>query len=436
MEHLKMGEQFWRVLAALLAVVLMALSPPAMAQIPGLSRSIPSLPPLGGDGMPPLADTDRYVRAIVDEALQAPRRLTRLARRSDRRLDVDPNGWPVVAREIVVIDLGMQARATILAAGYVIVREERLEALGITSTVLAPPRRLSLDRAMVALEQMNVEASIGYNHIHAPAGDITDAAYGGLAPAGVLSVRPRLGLIDSGVDPSHSALAGSPIAQRGFAGPPRMGAHGLAVASLMVGQSGSFRGGAPGEALLVADIYGGQSTGGASTALAQALDWLVSEDVPVINISLVGPRNPLVERAIARAQALGVIIVAAVGNDGPAAAPLYPASYPGVVGVTAVTGRNSVLPEAARGPQVDFSAPGADMAAAAQSGRWTTVRGTSFAAPIVAGLLARTSGTSLARSALDLGTPGPDPVYGAGLVGSASRTEPRSVGARGRLRQQ
>ena len=204
----------------------------------------------------------------------------------------------------------------------------------------------------------------------------------------------------------------------------------------MVGQSGSFRGGAPGEALLVADIYGGQSTGGASTALAQALDWLVSEDVPVINISLVGPRNPLVERAIARAQALGVIIVAAVGNDGPAAAPLYPASYPGGVGVPAVTGRNSVLPEAARGPQVDFSAPGADMAAAAQSGRWTTVRGTSFAAPIVAGLLARTSGTSLARSALDLGTPGPDPVYGAGLVGSASRTEPRSVGARGRLRQQ
>ena len=104
--------------------------------------------------------------------------------------------------------------------------------------------------------------------------------------------------------------------------------------------------------------------------------------------------------------------------------------------MTAVTGRNSVLPEAARGPQVDFSAPGADMAAAAQSGRWTTVRGTSFAAPIVAGLLARTSGTSLARNALDLGTPGPDPVYGAGLVGSASRIEPRSVGARGRLRLQ
>ena len=57
----------------------------------------------------------------------------------------------------------------------------------------------------------------------------------------------------------------------------------------------------------------------------------------------------------------GFVIVAAVGNDGPAAPPLYPASYARVVGVTAVDAHRRVLIEAARGPQVMFASPGADM---------------------------------------------------------------------------
>ena len=153
----------------------------------------------------------------------------------------------------------------------------------------------------------------------------------------------------------------------------------------------------------------------------------------VINISLVGPRNALVERAVAGARERGVILVAAVGNDGPAAPPLFPASYDGVVGVTAVSVVDRVLPEAGRGAQVDFAAPGADMAAAGAAGSWTSVRGTSFAAPIVAGLIAREGSASIARSANDLGEPGRDPVYGGGLVGTSSRVAPRAMGARGRL---
>jgi subtilisin family serine protease len=108
----------------------------------------------------------------------------------------------------------------------------------------------------------------------------------------------------------------------------------------------------------------------------------------VINISLVGPPNGLLARAIAAMQARGHVIVAAVGNDGPTAQPLYPAAYPGVVGVSAVNARERVLPEAGRGPQVDFVAPGADMVAAAPAGRWSKVRGTSFAAPLVARIAA------------------------------------------------
>src|SRR5262249_25511263 len=125
----------------------------------------------------------------------------------------------------------------------------------------------------------------------------------------------------------------------------------------------------------------------------------------------------------------GFVIVAAVGNDGPAAPPLYPASYDGVVGVTAVDGSHRVLVEACRGKQVDFAAKGADMQAAAQTpNSYAPVRGTSYAAPIIAGLLAadvpapgvaerERALSKWAGIATDLGKSGRDDVYGAGELG-------------------
>jgi hypothetical protein len=112
---------------------------------------------------------------------------------------------------------------------------------------------------------------------------------------------------------------------------------------------------------------------------------------------------------------------------------LYPASYPDVVGVTGVDARRKVLLEACRGKQVDFAAPGADMAAASLSLSFSAVRGTSFAAPIVAGLLAASlrepdreaaakAVAGLSTQAVDLGSRGIDKVYGAGLVGDGLRT--------------
>jgi subtilisin family serine protease len=157
--------------------------------------------------------------------------------------------------------------------------------------------------------------------------------------------------------------------------------------------------------------------------------------VPVINVSLVGPPNTALENVVKIAVARGFVIVAAVGNDGAAAPPLYPASYPGVIGVTGVDAHEKVLLEACRGPQVDFAAPGADMAAAMLSPGFSAVRGTSFAAPIVAGLLATQLSepsppgaekalAQLAQQAVDLGARGVDKVYGNGLVGDGVRTAP------------
>ncbi len=159
--------------------------------------------------------------------------------------------------------------------------------------------------------------------------------------------------------------------------------------------------------------------------IVAALAWMVQQQLPVINVSLVGPDNRLLGQTVEALVARGFIIVAAVGNDGSAAAPLYPAAYPGVTGVDA---HLRVLLEAERGPQVTFAARGADLKAADLRHGWVTVRGAAFTAPIVAALLAAPMETpgpqganaavaALIAQAVDLGPPGKDLTYGYGLVG-------------------
>jgi subtilisin family serine protease len=114
---------------------------------------------------------------------------------------------------------------------------------------------------------------------------------------------------------------------------------------------------------------------------------MASELVPVVNISMVGPANDIVGSVTQNLIRQGYTIVAPVGNDGSAALPLYPASYPGVIAVSAAADNGRLLPEASRVHRVDFVAPGV-ATVLDTSGRATIVRGTSFAAPIVSRLFA------------------------------------------------
>lgn len=180
--------------------------------------------------------------------------------------------------------------------------------------------------------------------------------------------------------------------------------------------------------IAVADVYGADPAGGNALAISRALDWLIGLRTRVISISLVGPNNPLLAQAIAAARRRGTLVVAAVGNDGPAAPPTYPASYPGVIAVTGVDGRNRALIEAGRALHLDYAAPGADMVAANAAGRWVRVRGTSYAAPLVAARAAAVLSSdgaiaALDREAVDLGRKGADSTYGRGLLcGSCRRS--------------
>ena len=111
--------------------------------------------------------------------------------------------------------------------------------------------------------------------------------------------------------------------------------------------------------------------------------------------------------------------------------PPYPAAYPGVVAVTAVSRDKLVYRMANRGEHIDFAAPGVQIRQAAEGGGYSAASGTSLASPFVAAVLAISADrngrvgaeqlATLASAAEDLGRRGFDPIYGHGLIRPLAR---------------
>ena len=382
-------------------------------------------------------------QAEVSDALNPGRRLAAAAllRSSPGRLEADPQGNPAVRDELLAYRSPEELPAAVGRAGFTVLRAVHSEALGVSVCVLAPPRGTRSRGGLAMLRALDPAGLYDYNHLYLGGGELQETPRS--TPSGAAGDMPtvrgvRVGLIDTGIDQAHPAFHDARIRAWGCGGRPQGAAHGTAVASLMIGRAPPFQGVLPAAQLYAADIYCGEPTGGALDALVGALGWLAQERVPVINISLVGPPNALLARVVAALVAQGFVLVAAVGNDGPAAPPLYPAAYPGVVGVTAVDAHLKVLIEAARGPQVMFAAFGADLATAAGAAGYARARGTSFAAPVVAVLLATqltapghdaatAALEALSQTAIHPGHPGRDLTYGFGVVGAQYRNDPPTL---------
>jgi len=324
---------------------------------------------------------------------------------------------------VLMLDADPASLATARGLGFDLVRSDDFGALGMEAASLSVPTGMTLPRALAELRKALPNAVITADQIHFPGGAGAgngEAAGGAKGGSPLPPVASRVGLIDGGIAPA--AVAGG-VKAKGFArGAPAPSDHGTAVAYLL--RHAGVR------TILSADVYGDDPAGGNALAIVRALDWLAGEKARVVSISLVGPRNPLLERAVAAASRRGMVLVAAVGNDGPAAPPAFPASYPSVLAVTGVDGRNRALIEAGRALHLDYAAPGADMRAPDRKGRKKGIRGTSFAAPLAAARAAaaldRQEGvaamrTALDREARDIGKKGPDPLFGRGLLCAACR---------------
>ena len=413
----------------LVAVVLLCGTASAHAQL-----GLPSLPlpgrigPLGLDGLRRPVDQLLDRAPLPDLGRLRLDTVKRLLRDHPDQLEADPRGEPALRGEVLAWSPSEAALRIARDAGATVVRDEVLPGLGDRMVVLRLPAGASTADLVDRLRATDPDGSYDFNHVYTGSG----AADG--VPAGGKAVR--IGLVDSGVDGDHPVFEDAAITRWGCDGQAIPAPHGTAVAALMVGRSEHLRGAAPGASLYAADVYCGSPVGGAADRIAAALGWLDAQQVGVVNISLVGPANALLGRAVAAMEARGHLLVAAVGNDGPAAPPLYPASYPGVVGVTGVDRRGRPLPEAARGPQVKFAAPGSQMVSAAPgTPPYRQVRGTSFAAPIVAALLAqrlpRPDRAAAARAvdalAREAGGGVANEETGYGIVGAGLRTDPSDL---------
>ena len=430
----------------------LVLSSSALAQVNLPAVRVPQLPAITMPNLPaalPATATDNAEVGELDPRRLQERRVLRirgLLRRHRDVLEADPDGAPIVRGEVLALAPTAPAVQAAVAAGFSVRRELTLTGLDLRIAVLHVPG--SAAPGLQRLQALDPEGTYGFNHIYleagllSPSSDAADTALGsvtGADPTAPAAPAVSVGLIDSGIDEAHEVFRGLTLQRHGCQDRAVPAPHGTAVASLLVGHASALHGAAPGARLYAADVFCGKPTGGSVDEIAQAFAWLVGEHTPVISVSLVGPPDRLLEQVVERVLARGSLVVAAVGNDGPAAPALYPAAWPGVVGVTGVDSRGRVLAEAERGPQVKFAAPGADMAAARVGGGYLRVRGTSFAAPIVAGLLAnelktadpkaaREAVAALARLAQHPGSESPDPAYGYGVVGEELRHQPALFG--------
>ncbi|NJS37114.1 MAG: S8 family serine peptidase [Brachymonas sp.] len=207
-----------------------------------------------------------------------------------------------------------------------------------------------------------------------------------------LSQPISIGIIDTAIAAPQAlaALSYKSVNLLPYGMRPASTEHGTGIAAAIAAQpSEQFHGAARNAHLRVASIMREitPKLSASHTALiAQALDWLMSEKVQIINLSLGSAHDKVLEQVIRLTLDQGIVLVAAAGNAGPQSPPVYPAAYPGVIAVTAVDTAKQLYSKANRGAYIAIAAPGVDVWLPVAQGKYMS--GTSFATPFVAAAVA------------------------------------------------
>lgn len=202
----------------------------------------------------------------------------------------------------------------------------------------------------------------------------------------------KVAIIDTAIDTAHPELAGAVTASFRSSGEdgPKPEAHGTAIAGIVAARA-MLTGTAPAAELLSVPAFrGGASSPARSTSLTllKGIDWAFASGARVMNMSFTGPSDPLMERIVKAGANKGAVFVAAAGNGGSEAPPLYPAAYPEVMAVTATDERDALYTDANRGPYIAIAAPGVDIIVPSPGGAYDLKSGTSMAAAHVSGIIA------------------------------------------------
>jgi subtilisin family serine protease len=223
----------------------------------------------------------------------------------------------------------------------------------------------------------------------------------GLAQLGVMQARgrtdgrgARVALLDSAPDVKHRELAHVRVLPLEGGPPATPALHGTLMAGLIAAiEDNAFGivGVAPAADLVAIPVCtpvgDGTSDGCDLFDVLHGMDVAWQQEASILNLSLAGPPDPLLQRAVTRLLELGVVVVAAAGN-GSSALPTYPAAYPGVIGVGAVDSTGQPYAQGNRGPWVSVAGPGVEILSTTPDDSFAFVNGTSLAAAQISGVLA------------------------------------------------
>lgn len=341
-----------------------------------------------------------------------------------RRIDVetDPQGRERRRGEFLVRG-GREVAEALRGAGFRTLSSRHLSNLNASVVRVEVRAGSTMDADIAFARRIAGTDDAEPNYVFRLSGGVSThaASVTAAAQAAPIESGARVGVVDTGADGRAPALRDRIAATRGFGGPYTARAHGTYVAQILARENVRVE---------VADVFQADAQGApvaTAESIARGIDWLATRRIPVVNVSITGPDSGVLSAVVARAIERGTIVVAAAGNDGPAAPPVYPAAFANVVGVTAVDEGGRVYRRANRGQHVDFAALGVRVPVASPNGGVEYVSGTSYAAPLIAAAFAhrytqqRPGGAvvEIARmqeAATDLGERGRDPIFGWGRV--------------------
>lgn len=234
-----------------------------------------------------------------------------------------------------------------------------------------------------------------------------------------------VGVIDTGVG-QHPDLAGNVLAgkdvQTAADGRRDNDGHGTAMAGL-VAAHGKVLGVAPKATIL--PVKGGDVELGFDTGAA--IDWAIDHGAMVLCVARSGEPTSTEERAIKRAVAADVVVVAGVGNTDRGPHIKYPAAYPGVLVAAGVDRKGNHASISVRSPLIVLAAPSDGISSTAPGGRYRVGTGTSDSTALIAGAVALVRAKypelkadevihRLTATADDKGPVGRDDEYGYGVI--------------------
>lgn len=320
-----------------------------------------------------------------------------------------------------------------------------LDALNLIMVNIKVPAALDSSAALHQQFNADLSAFAGRNHLYQPqTTSVENEPAQHSENAKAMCLQPvKLGMIDTAVALNHPALQQQPgrlqIEQKNFlpADIAQAFNHGTAIAGILAARHQDIPTLLPRLQLYSASAFYSSNQYQQSATLEHiltALNWLVGQGIKVINMSLTGPDNPVLQATVAQLAQQSVVLVAAAGNAGPASPALFPAGYPTVLAVTAVDQQLQLYRWANQGQYIDYAAIGVRVATLAADGTISRQSGTSIATPVVSAavacLLAKQPGLTLpqiqqllTQQARDLGEPGRDNQFGYGMIVAPLETE-------------